>query len=294
MKEAGNKMNMMIKFLSVTVLLITFIGCSDLQTDIPVPINKISLHTDGIADVESPNFHGKLIKNSNWDMKQCQDCHATDYSGGLAGNSCLTCHTSPSGPEACNTCHGDFTIPGQIAPPRAIEGQFTTDYRGVGAHAKHLYTNTSGKTLTCNVCHSVPASIYSDGHLDSSPHAEVVLNHLASFKTIISPLYDPNTLTCANTYCHGNFTFYRDSSLNNNYGVYLTDKMEGNNVTVTWNKVNQNQAACGTCHDLPPKGHKVFTDDPLRNCNLCHGSVVDGDGRIIDKSKHVNGLVDFN
>lgn len=281
------------KLILTVIILISFVGCSELQTDIPLAINKISIHPEGISDVASPNFHGKLIKTNNWNFKDCQDCHASDYSGGLAKNSCLTCHTATTGPEACNTCHGDFTNSGLIAPPRAVNGEISTDFRGVGSHAKHLYTNTFGKTLTCNVCHSVPASIYTPGHIDDSPHAEVSLGFLAAFKTTVTPTYDAGNLTCANTYCHGNFAFYRDSSSNNNYGVYLSDKMEGNNVTVTWNKVNQGQAACGTCHDLPPKGHKIFGDEPLKNCNLCHGSVVDGEGRIIDKSKHINGVIDY-
>ena len=43
-------------------------------------------------------------------MKQCQQCHGSNYNGGTAQSSCYNsgCHNTPGGPEACNTCHGDF------------------------------------------------------------------------------------------------------------------------------------------------------------------------------------------
>ena len=46
--------------------------------------------------------------------------------------------------------------------------------------------------------------------------------------------------------------------------AYTADKMEGENFQPTWNKVDGTQAACGTCHGLPPRGHM---DADLKACN---------------------------
>lgn len=256
--------------------------------------STISVHKSGIIDNSSPNFHAKFIKNLKWDMTSCKKCHGLNYSGSLSSSTCLSsgCHVNPGGPEACNTCHGDFAIPTQISPPRAVNGQTNTDYRGVGAHSNHLTNTVIGKAVSCSVCHSVPTTLNSPGHLDSTPNAEIQFTGLAIFKTMSTPMYDGVNVTCNNTYCHGNFAFLKDSS--SNQYAYTADKMEGNNKKVTWTKVNQGEAACGTCHGLPPKGHIGFGAFTISSCANCHGSVVDNTGRIINKSKHINGLVDLN
>jgi hypothetical protein len=52
------------------------------------------------------------------------------------------------------------------------------------------------------------------------------------------------------------------------------------------------EAACGTCHDIPPKGHVAAL---ITECYGCHGDVVDPTGGIIDRTKHVNGRMNrFN
>ena len=62
------------------------------------------------------------------------------------------------------------------------------------------------------------------------------------------------TLSCANTYCHGNI------------------KNGNSEFAPVWNDVTNTQAACGTCH----------------------GQVVDANLRIIDKSKHINGRLEIS
>ena len=250
--------------------------------------STISVHKDGIVNPASDNFHGKFIAtNLTWDMRACGSCHSADYSGGLAATSCLTCHTNSNGPEACNTCHGSFSDPTKIAPPRALNGSTATIYAGVGAHTAHLYENELGNDIRCSTCHKYPSSVYADGHLGSDGKAEIIFGRV-SLQGGVTPTYSFSSNTCSNTYCHGNFTFYRDSTDATKQFVYTGETMTGNNVSVKWNQVDGTQAECGSCHGLPPTGHAPFA---LSDCGTCHYGVVDASGKIIDKTKHINGVI---
>lgn len=247
--------------------------------------NGISVHKEGINNPSSANFHGKYISSQlGWDMRTCGSCHNSDYSGGLVSSSCLTCHTQTNGPEACNTCHGDFNDPSKIAPPRALNGSIQTTYAGVGAHTLHLYENDLGNDVRCSTCHKFPTSMYADGHLGSDGKAEILFGRLA-VQGGANPQYNFTNNTCSDTYCHGNFAFSKSGS---GYGfAYTADQMVGNNATVKWNQVDGSQAQCGSCHGLPPTGHIAAT---LNTCVNCHQGVVDANGNIIDKTKHINGV----
>lgn len=284
---------------SIGVFFVTIIGCSELQTDITPPV-KVTIHESGILNPGSPNFHGKLVKNFTWDLKQCQSCHAVNYTGGTAGKTCLGsgCHTSPKGPEECNTCHGDFTDPNRVSPPRDLSGSASTSSRGVGAHLIHLKDNVLGKKVECAECHKIPVNFSDMGHVDTDLPAEIIFaDSLAGYKTPADkkPSYSASTISCSNTYCHGNFTFYRDSAATARRYAYTSDKMVGANRTVKWNKVDGSEIACGTCHgktanpnDPSPEGH---LSSSLTACVFCHAGVVDNTGKIIDKTKHINGKV---
>lgn len=251
--------------------------------------STISVHKAGILDPSSANFHGKFIANNQWNMTNCKQCHGANYSGGFQSPTCLTCHNQAAGPEACNTCHGNFSDPTKIAPPKDLNGNSATTFKGVGAHEKHLYTNSFGKTVDCNNCHTVPQTLNSAGHLDGTLPAEVNLNGLAVFNIAANANYNYSNVTCANTYCHGNFEFLKDSAPVNYQFAYSAPKMEGNKRSVIWNKVDGSEAACGTCHGLPPIGHVDFGG--LSTCANCHTGVVDAQGNIIDKTKHINGVI---
>jgi hypothetical protein len=253
------------------------------------PYPTIDVHEEGIVDTQSTNFHGKfIVQKLDWDMRPCGSCHSANYSGGTVSPSCLTCHTGTNGPEACNTCHGDFNDPTKIAPPRALNGSTETSYPGVGAHTSHLYANTLGNEIRCSSCHKYPQSVYTEGHIDNDGKAEIIFGKL-SIQGGANPSYDFNSNNCSNTYCHGNFTFYRDSTAQINKFVYTAPTITGNNFTAKWNKVDGTQAACGTCHGLPPEGHLSFK---VTDCFYCHGEVVDSNGNIIDQTKHINGIAD--
>ena len=265
-------------------------GCSDLQTNIPPAEQKVSVHEDGFVSKTSANFHGNVIKQNNWDMKQCQQCHASNYSGGLTGTSCITCHTNPGGPEACNTCHGDFSNISRIAPPRATNGDTATTSIRVGAHTNHLYTATLGSQVACESCHKVPQSVYAQGHLDATPETIVSFAGVATANIASNAVFNSSDATCSNTYCHGNFAYKKSSAVQQNQFAFTDSVMLGNNATVTWTKVDGSQATCGSCHDLPPKGH--IGPIPLTECYTCHGNVVDANGNIINPALHINGTAD--
>jgi Geobacter CxxxxCH...CXXCH motif (GSu_C4xC__C2xCH) len=262
------------------------VGCNTSQCHPP-----INIHKEGLTTIGSNNFHGTYIKNSHWNLTQCSQCHGANYTGGIASPSCTTCHTNTNGPEACNTCHGDFNDPNRIAPPRDINGDTSTAILGVGAHSKHLYENSVGNVVSCSDCHKVPDknNIYSPGHLDSDLPAEVTLSGQAIINGASNAAYNHSDGSCANTYCHGNFTFYKDSTSLRNQFAYTEDKMTGISQTVIWNKVDGSQIKCGSCHGLPPSGHIQVE---LKDCAGCHTGVIDEFGNIIDKSKHMNGKID--
>nr|MDA3861340.1 CxxxxCH/CxxCH domain-containing protein [Melioribacteraceae bacterium] len=211
-------------------------GCSEINDEI-TPTTNFTHHPEGFGDANSDNFHKSVFVNNNWsfNLTECQSCHAADYNGGTVGVSCLNCHTQPAGPEACNTCHGNFADPDFIAPPNDLEGNSDSGFKGVGAHYKHVYDNGISINIGCFECHQQTSSEgdYVHAHI-SPPPAKIQLSELAFSDSLgLNPEYDFANLDCSNTYCHGGFK----------YG-----DIEGNNRTVTWNSTSGKEAVCGTCH----------------------------------------------
>lgn len=268
-------------------------SCSDIKNDITQPSTNISVHKDGIMKLSSPNFHGNLIINAGWSMELCWQCHASNYTGGITGVSCLKCHTQPAGPEACNTCHGQFRDPSRIAPPRDTNGDTTTTKITVGAHTSHLYANNFGHQVECQSCHTVPSSVYQDGHLNPTAPGGIIFHGLA-VQGGANPQFDQNAGTCANTYCHGNFVILKDTVSNPRYLIAFeagADSMVGNKFSPDWTKVDGSQMQCGTCHGLPPQGHIAVS---INDCVGCHSEVVNSHGEIINPDLHMNGKVDVD
>jgi predicted CxxxxCH...CXXCH cytochrome family protein len=249
--------------------------------------SSITVHKSGIVDAQSEDFHGNFIRHNHWDLTDCMSCHGNSFSGGLSSPSCLPCHTAPGGPAACNTCHGSPTDPARPAPPLDLNNNSSTEVKTVGAHSQHLYENTLGNSVPCSSCHKVPQAVNDAGHVDSDLPAEVIFKDLAVAFGASNAVYDTSAATCSNTYCHGNFQFFKDSADAINQFAYTEDKMTGNNQTLLWTKADGSQIQCGSCHGLPPQGH---IDVPPTSCYTCHPGVVDENGNIIDKTKHINGI----
>ena len=257
----------------------------------------ISVHKAGIVSPSSPDFHGKFLQDKGWSLSECSTCHGADYSGGLVSNSCNTCHSGTNGPESCNTCHGDFRDESKIAPPRDLSGNTQTSAKGVGAHSSHLYENMLSAEISCYECHPQVESAdnYVFAHIDGLP-AEMKFGSIAS-SGLSTPSYN-NDLSCANTYCHGNFSFNKNES-ENKY-AYTNSEIVGNNFSPIWNKVDGTQAACGTCHGEIDESGNLITPQPvghfgpsvgtfsLDQCPVCHTATFNEDGTL-NKLVHMNG-----
>lgn len=276
------------KTIAVAFILASFPGCAELRDDLSPPTGgEVQVHPQGYADPTSTVFHGNTVREAGWDMRQCQSCHGSDYNGGVVEESCRTCHDNSAGPENCATCHGS-TNP---APPRDLAKNESPDLPGVGAHQVHLVSgnSVSSSIVPCGECHVVPASVYLPGHVDTDLPAEVTMS--GGFAQADptppggSPAYDSQASTCANTYCHGNWSLSKASSPYQ--FAYTADEMAGANYTPLWTG-GEGEISCGTCHGLPPQGHVAAA---LENCGGCHNGIVATDGTIADKALHLNGMV---
>lgn len=189
---------------------------------------------------------------------------------------CVTCHLDIfAQPErhidgqldvtvSCTTCHGGNGSP---APPQDTQGATSTTVRGVGAHRSHLGPSNWHAEVTCDDCHTVPTRVDDPGHMGLLP-AEVHFGASAQARGA-QPTWDG---AGCSTYCHGQ-TF---------------DAGAGSNTTPSWTVVNGTQAACGTCHALPPAApHPANTQ-----CSTCHGAVIGVDGGFVDGALHINGQVE--
>ncbi len=216
------------------------------------------IHEPGILDPADPAFHGKLLEETGWDFALCARCHGEDFAGGPAEAPCTTCHEE--GPTACDTCH------------HAI--------RESGSHAAHLPEGDVDYGA-CGTCHVVPSRWDAPGHiLDARgtvdpPPAEVELSGLALELPDggIDPgpaAWSRDSGTCSAVYCHG---------------ATLGDAA-ATNVMPRWRHPGEGEAACGTCHGIPPSDHASDA------CATCHERVVDDAGRIVDASLHVDGVVE--
>lgn len=142
--------------------------CSLAYSDSPI-------HPAGILNAASPDFHGTLITETNWNFDACATCHGEDFEGGTSKVACTSCHEG--GPKACATCH-------------------TTELLTKGAHSQHM--NGRLDFTLCSECHVTPTHIEDEGHLGALP-AEVSLNVPQS----PGASYDASTHTCRGVYCHG-------------------------------------------------------------------------------------------
>lgn len=242
--------------------------------------------------------HEEYMENNGYPIAECKNCHGSDLTGGARVDiSCSAsgCHRDEAGslksPEACNTCHGRFRGAADDtlswAPPRSLAGDTLTTSSGVGAHQAHLTGVRLSSNARCEQCHAVPPVIFIEGHIDSPPPSELLFrSSLASLTTAdgtFQPVPSYDTLRCSGTYCHGNWRLRRASSRYN--GTFTDSVMTGEVYNPLWTG-GQREAECGSCHTLPPRGHQN-----MPGCSNCHTGVVDASRAIIDKSKHINGMV---
>lgn len=273
---------LLIFLIIITIVAVT--GCSKLQQNVLVPqASQSDIHPVGWTDINSSIFHGKFIKNNHYDLSSCASCHGNDFKGGISGKSCYTCHQGTNGPLSCNTCHGDST---GIAPPVDLSGNTSPDSPGVGAHRVHLNGSSIASGVGCSSCHVVPQkagpgihpfglpAIVSFSGLSNTVTNTPSSEHYDSSKPTISPVpfFNSQTLTCSNTYCHGKFK-------------------NGNNYSPKWTG-GQSEAACGTCHGIPPNT-SVHQGQTIQTCFRCHYPTIKDANGSMDSSTHVNGKLNL-
>ena len=210
--------------------------------------------------------HGLPPDAPHVQSENCYACHPTIDSARLFPTPALHINgiVEISLPSDCTTCHGSGTEP---APPQDTLGNTTTASRGVGAHRSHLGTSPWRAPIACGDCHIVPAALFDAGHIDTLLPAELTWGPLARTDGTV-PTFDGTT--CADVYCHG------------------TTLLPGGSLTVPeWTRVDGTQAACGTCHSLPPGG----THTTSTACSSCHPT-IDASMTIIDPDRHIDGIVD--
>jgi predicted CxxxxCH...CXXCH cytochrome family protein len=161
----------------------------------------------------------------------------------------------------------------------------------VGAHTSHLASVGSASVL-CLDCHGNVTLVSAANHMNGTTN--FVWSDLATHTVPTDPTnipLKPSYLngTCSNTYCHG-------ATLSG-----------GTNKTPSWNSqtylpATLSPAACATCHGFPPQTasgiHSTIatpTGFPTSSCG-CHPN-LNSNGTtyadiFIDKSKHINGLLE--
>ena len=99
-------------------------NCSNVDKENPTqPSSTLNVHPQGWLDEKAPEFHGTFIRESGWDLNECQKCHGTGYDGGKTTSSCLECH--PKTPEDCTVCHGN-PVTATAAPPKDLDNNTVT------------------------------------------------------------------------------------------------------------------------------------------------------------------------
>ncbi|MCC7262100.1 MAG: hypothetical protein IT369_06220, partial [Candidatus Latescibacteria bacterium] len=102
-------------------------------------VSGVFVHPTGWADLGTGQFlHAVELKKNQDDTSSCQNCHGADYSGGIAGVSCLSCHTDP----AKGTIH-----------PAGWADLATNQF----LHAVEIEKN-KGDTSSCQSCHGADYS----------------------------------------------------------------------------------------------------------------------------------------
>ncbi|HET8538898.1 MAG TPA: CxxxxCH/CxxCH domain-containing protein [Anaeromyxobacter sp.] len=235
-------------------------------------------HLDGVvqssghaAEWKDPASAGFHAYAANRGLASCQPCHGTSLDGvgaPVAKGACAGCHAA-GWSTRCTMCHGG--VENQTgAPPKATWGNGAEAVR-VGAHGRHVQGGALAKPIPCLACHPQPVDAFSPGHVDAQELADVAFSGYAA-KTAPAT-WDRTTATCA-TYCHGR-------------GLPATST--GTNQTPVWTG-GPSQAACGTCHVLPPdRWPHAHVTNGWADCMNCHG--IRYTWTTVDPLTHVDGAL---
>ncbi|MFL5391535.1 MAG: CxxxxCH/CxxCH domain c-type cytochrome [Myxococcales bacterium] len=229
--------------------------------------NPLSLVWTDAGGARCTSCHGAPPSAPHPQRTDCHTCHPGTVNGDGTIDKQTGLHVDGKVEvnASCTSCHGDSSRPtSPAAPPSGTRGEKDTTAIAVGAHQSHLQAGHLRGPIECNSCHVVPTDL---SHIDGTPR--VVFGDLARTSGA-NPSWDPESATCT-SYCHG------------------ATLKGGTNTTPKWTKVDGTQAACGSCHSLPPPS--PHPQNP--NCNSCHPGTVNPDGSLnASGGRHMNGTID--
>ena len=213
------------------------LACSDPRPRPDAGTTAVTVHPAGILDTRSADFHGKELQRLDWDFAICAGCHGSDFAGGPARVSCLSCHAE--GPTACTTCHGNGPTS--------------------NAHAVHRAAR-----LDCSECHIVPRRWNDEGHILAGGVA-ITGPARVTFGARAGVTLDPGDRkgppafqdgTCRNVYCHG-------AALHAAGGTATAPR---------WDDPTP-AGACDRCHGAPPPSH---AQSSCATCHPASAPHIDG------------------
>jgi predicted CxxxxCH...CXXCH cytochrome family protein len=223
-------------------------------------------------------------------------------------NTCVHCHgtTGTSAALPNTAANRKYFAPGWNKTGTSTDQTASSnDYR-VGSHFKHL-SSVYMKAIKCNECHTVPATAFDGTHMGTPRYNSQTLTFgQASSARILLGVAAGSTpaqlaafagyttgtaikaASCSSVYCHGSRLKTGDTS-----GKYRKPYW---NYSAMVNYTDPNNA-CAQCHGNPPTtGTAAATHSgkaATTSCNPCHPATVNASGQIIDKTKHINGQVEF-
>lgn len=228
--------------------------------------------------------------------------------------------TAVNNDNTCAHCHGSAGTSAALANIAANRKFFAPGYKNgavlgissdgnvssndfrVGSHFKHI-SSIYMTAIKCNECHTVPGNPFDGTHTAAARYASQTLTfsqsssarwdgvNLATLTAFAG--YTSGTAskgaTCSSVYCHGSRLKNGDTS-----GSYRKPYW---NYSAMINYSNQAQA-CGRCHGNPPAAGSTASihsgKTATTSCYTCHNEVVNSSGTIIDKTKHINGQVEYS
>lgn len=184
--------------------------------------------------------------------------------------------------ELCIKCHGTP----EKGPAPLPDGHGNNENIELGIfHNKHLRNTAISadprkitSNVTCESCHTVYETVFDEGHRDRLP--TLVFSGVAVLRGQ-APLYDSETQSCRDVYCHG-------------------ATLSGLRPEPNWTEINEESTSCNTCHGFPPASHPpewfLFYNTRDEACLNCHiDAWVNDEGSAIIhpdyKALHIDGTV---
>lgn len=249
--------------------------CTDSWCHSPTPgAGRASPVWNASHDLGCASCHGAPPPAPHPQMTDCARCHAEvvgpDNASIIDRMRHVDGRVDVDVSQDCASCHGGANE----APPRDVAGNMLTTAPGVGAHQAHVVGTGLARPVPCVECHTVPSSVLAPGHVDTPRPAELNFSGVAlAFGA--TPAYRAGS--CQTTACHG--------------AVFPKGRASGGtHTTPSWTLVDGTQAACGSCHGLPPPAPHVGVV-PGYPCHGCHQNLAEDDVTFKYPELHVDGQV---